>query len=155
MSGTLVPAALDPSLFIPELKSRRRDSALAELVECARRAGVVWHADLLLELLGYREALGSSAPGRAIAIPAVRSLAVREQRVVVGRSRRGIDWQASDGLPVRVVALLLSPADCTAALHVESVKRLAATLRLQRMRQRVIDAEGYDDVAATLREALP
>ena len=134
MSGTLVPAALDPSLFIPELKSRRRDSALAELVECARRAGVVWHADLLLELLGYREALGSSAPGRAIAIPAVRSLAVREQRVV---------------------ALLLSPADCTAALHVESVKRLAATLRLQRMRQRVIDAGGYDDVAATLREALP
>ena len=32
MDGTLVPAALDSSLYIPELKSRRRESALAELV---------------------------------------------------------------------------------------------------------------------------
>ena len=155
MYGTLVPTALDSSLYISELKCRRRDSALAELVGCAERAGVVRHAEALLELLERREALGSTAPGKSVAIPAVRSLAVLEPRVVVGRSRRGIEWDAPDRQRVRLVALVLSPADCTAAAHVETVTRIAGAFRLQRHRQRVLDAESYEAVAEVLREALP
>ena len=73
MHGTLVPSALDPSLFIPDLKCRRKDSALAELVACAGRGGVLRHPELALELLAAREALGSTSPGRGVAVPAIRS----------------------------------------------------------------------------------
>ncbi|HTM57611.1 MAG TPA: PTS sugar transporter subunit IIA [Candidatus Udaeobacter sp.] len=154
MDGTLVPAALDPSLYIPELKSRRRDRVLAELVGRALSIGIVRHADALLDLLSRRESLGSTSPGRGFAVPAARSLAVSDSRIVVGCSRRGIDWAAKDDQPVNVVALVLSPAESPAALHVDLVARVVAALRLQRARQRVIEAESFEGVAAVLREAI-
>ena len=154
MYGTLIPSALDPSLFVSELRCRRKDSALAELVVCAERAGILRHPDAVRAALAHRESLGTSSPGRGIAVPSVRSLAVLESRVLVARSRRGLDWEAPDGEPVHVVALLLSPAECPAAAHVESVARLVAILRPQRQRQRVLEAESFEAIAALLREAL-
>jgi mannitol/fructose-specific phosphotransferase system IIA component (Ntr-type) len=155
MYGTLSPSALDSSLYIPEMRCRRKDSALAELVHCAERAGIVRRPDALRLILAHRESLGATSPGRGFAIPAARSLAISESRVVLGRSRRGIDWGAADGEEVHVVALLLSPAECPATAHAEAVLQLAAALRLQRHRQRVLDAASFDDIAAVLREALP
>ena len=155
MHGTLVPGALDPSLYIPELKCRRRDTALAELVACGERSGVVRHADTLLELLELREGLGCTAPGKSVAIPAARSLAVARAALLVGRSRRGIEWNAPDRQPVHLVALVLSPAECLAATHVETILRVATVLRLQKNRQRLQEAESFDEAAAVLRETLP
>jgi len=155
MHGTLVPSALDPSLFIPDLKCRRKDSALAELVACAGRGGVLRHPELALELLAAREALGSTSPGRGIAVPAIRSLAVQHGRLVVARSRRGIEWGAPDELPVHVIALVCSPAECPASQHVETVLRVAAAMKPQRARAKLMEAETFEAIAALLREALP
>jgi PTS system nitrogen regulatory IIA component len=154
MYGTLIPSALDPSLFVPELRCRRKDSALAELVGLAERAGILRHADAVRAALTHRESLGNSSPGRGIAVPSVRSLAVLESRVVVARSRRGLDWDAADESPVHIIAMLLSPAECPAAAHVESVGRLIAVLKPQRHQQRVLEAKSFDAIATLLREAL-
>ena len=155
MFQTLIPSALDPSLYIPELRSRRKESALGEIVACAERAGHVRHGEAVLRLLVYREALGSTSPGRAFAVPSVRSLAVPESRIAIARSRRGIAWDAADETPVSVVALVLSSAECPAPVHLDWVTRLAAALRLQRNRQRILEARGFEAVAAVIREALP
>ena len=155
MVGTLVPGALDPSLYIPELKCRRRDTALAELVACGERGGALRHPEALLELLARREALGCTAPGKSVAIPAARSLSILHPRILVGRSHRGIEWNAPDGLPVRLIALVLSPAECPAFTHLEIVLRVVVALRLQRNRQRILEAESFDAMSAALRETLP
>ncbi|MBI1798085.1 MAG: PTS sugar transporter subunit IIA [Candidatus Eisenbacteria bacterium] len=154
MHGTMVPSALDSSLYIPELKNRRREAAVAELVACAHRAGAVRRPEALIELIARREAMASSAPGKSIAIPSARSLSVIESRIVVGRSTRGIEWHAPDRQPVQIVLLVLSPAECPLSVHVEGILRLAAVFRLQRHRQRLIEADSYEAAAAVLREAM-
>lgn len=155
MPVILVPSALDPSLYIPELKSRKRDSALAELVACAARAGAVRREKALLDLLERREKLLPSAAGKSIALPAARSLTVTESRCVIGRSRRGVEWNAPDGLPAHVVILSLAPAECPVAAHLEAIARLATLLRLQRHRMHILEAGSFDGVAAVLRDAVP
>jgi mannitol/fructose-specific phosphotransferase system IIA component (Ntr-type) len=154
MPVILVPSALDPSLYIPELKSRRRDSAVAELVACAERAGLVRHTPALLDLIERREALIPSAIGKAVALPAARSLCVAESRLVIGRSRRGIEWQAADGQAVNLVVLSLAPAECPVAAHLDAVSRLASLFRLQRNRTLVLEAETFDGVTVVLRESV-
>jgi len=79
---------------------------------------------------------------------------VLEPCIVFARSKRGIEWDAPDGDPVRLVLLMLSPAELTAEMHVEWVARGAAVLRLQRQRQRLLDAGTFDAVAAVFGEAL-
>jgi len=87
-----------------------------------------------------------------VAVPNIRSIAVLEPRLVVARSRRGIDWKAPDTVPVKLVFLVLTPADSSLDMHYDSVSRAVAFARLQRHRQRLIDAESARAMAAVLRD---
>jgi mannitol/fructose-specific phosphotransferase system IIA component (Ntr-type) len=155
MLGTIVPSIIDSSLYIPDLKVRRKSSVLHEMVERAHLAGAVRWPDPLRELLAVREALGVTAPGRGVAVPGVRSLVVTECRIVIARSRRGIDWGAADGLPVHLVFLALSPADCPEGSHLELIARIVAAVRPQRSRQKMLEATDFGPIAAALRDLVP
>jgi PTS system fructose-specific IIC component len=145
-------SVLDPSLYISELKPRRREAALHELVARAHEAGVVDPPLLLRETLALREKLGSTALGKGVALPNARSVSIHQPRIVVGRSSRGIDWNAPDGQPVHLVLLALSPGEFTEEMHHDLIGRAAAAVRLQRNRQKLLEAPGFEAVAAVLRE---
>jgi PTS system fructose-specific IIC component len=152
MTTSTGASVLDSSLYIPELKPRRRHSVLQELVARASHAGALRAPSLLLETLQLRERLAPSAIGRGAAVPHARSIAVREPRVVVARSQRGIDWGAIDEEPVHVVLLVLSPAIFSEELHVDFVGRVAAVARLQRNRQRLLEASEFAGIQAVLAD---
>lgn len=149
------PSVLDPSLYIPELTTGRKQAALAELVARAHQAQAVRGPEPLLELLVMRERLGSTAIGKGVALPHARSLTVNRPQLVVARSRRGIAWDAPDELPVTLILLTLTPGEWGEEAHHALLGRAAAVARLQRNRQRLLDAASFDDVASVLREVGP
>lgn len=149
------PSVLDPSLFIPELKPRRKEAALAELVTHAHQAGAVREPELLLEALLARERLGTTAIGKGVALPHARSLTVGRPLLAVARSRRGIDWDAPDEQPVTLLLLALTPAEWSVEAHHAFLARAAAVGRLQRNRQRLLEAGSFEAVASVLREVTP
>lgn len=154
---TLVTATpvLDPSLYIAELKPRTREPVLVQMVVAAQRAGVVRGSAALLELLRLRERVGSTAIGKGAAIPHARSLTVDRPALVVARSHRGIGWDAPDGQPVHVVLLVLSPGEWSEETHHAFLGRVAAVARLQKNRQRLLEAGDFLEVSSVLREAHP
>jgi PTS system nitrogen regulatory IIA component len=149
-----LPPALDTSLIITELTHRRRETALAELVERAAAAGAVRSPGALLDLLRAREPLVSAALGHGVALIAARSLAVRASHLVLARSRRGAEWDAPDLEPVHLVALLLSPADRLLGSHLAALTRIAALLRQRRSRSRLLEAGTAEALGVAAREAL-
>src|SRR5262245_17059713 len=88
--GTATPV-LDPSLYIPELRHRSRDSVVAQLADTAHRAGVARGSGALIELLRARERVGTTAIGKGVAVPHARSLTVDRPALVVARTHRGIE----------------------------------------------------------------
>ena len=152
MSIAIGLSVFDSSLYIPELRAKKRDSVLSELVSRAHRAGAVREPAVLLETLCLRERLGSTAAGKGVAVPNARSLTVRDPRLVLARSRRGIDWGAPDDLAVHLVLLVLSPAEASEDAHHEFLARALGATRLQRHRQKLIEAATFDAVASALRE---
>lgn len=154
MALVLGSPVFDISLYIPDLRHKRRDAALREMAECARRCGVVRDVTLLDEILTLRERLGGTAVGKGVAIPHARSITVLESRVVIGRSARGIDWPAPDGEPVGIVALVLSTPETSEGSHHAFLSRIAAALRLQRQRQKVTEAADFEAVAAVLKDVF-
>ena len=147
-----IPSVLDPSLYIPELKTRRKEAALTDLVSLAQQAGAVRGPELLLDLLFLRERLGTTAIGKGVALPHARSMTVGRPQLLVARSRRGIEWDAPDGQPVSLVLLTLTPGEWSEEAHHILLGRAAAVARLQRNRQRLLDAACFEDVATVLRE---
>jgi PTS system nitrogen regulatory IIA component len=154
MSISIGPV-LHPAHLISELKTRRRESALGEVARWAHRTRLVREPELLRGTLWMRERLGSTAVGRGLATPNARSLLVLEPLVLLGRSRRGIEWAAPDGEPVRLVLLALSPPGVPARTHTQFVARALAVVRPARTRQRLLESECSDELAAALREVLP
>jgi len=154
MSISIGPA-LHPAHHITDLKTRRRDSALHELVRHAHAAGAVGEEALLYATLLLRERLGATAVGRGVAVPNARSLAVLGPRLLIGRSRRGIEWGAPDGALVHLVLLALSPSEASVAAHHGLVARAVAAIRPARVRQRLLESEDPEDAGGLLHEVLP
>jgi len=152
MTTGLTSTVFDSSLFIPELRYRKLEPALGEMVSRAGRAGSVTAPKLLRGTLVARERAGSTAIGKGAALPHARSVHVLEPCVVFARSHQGIEWDAPDGDAVHLILLMLSPAEVTAETHVDWIARGAAVLRLQRQRQRLLEAEDAAAVLTVLAE---
>ena len=136
-----VPAVSSLPLDLVELRHKRRESALTQLVAAAESAGIVRDADILLASLLRAQRIGSTAVGKGLAVPHARSFAVNRPALLLGRSVRGVDWGAQDGLPMHIVALVLSPAQTPMGMHAERVAGALHALRLQRTRQRLLDVD--------------
>lgn len=147
-----IPSIPHTSLDILEIRHRRRESALTQLVAVAARSGVLRDPDVLLETLLSRERLGTTALGKGVAVPHAHSITVSRTHVVLGRSAHGLEWRAPDSEPVRIAWLVLTPSEVSDEQHHARVAVAVSALRLQRQRQRLIEAASADAVVRLLRE---
>jgi mannitol/fructose-specific phosphotransferase system IIA component (Ntr-type) len=138
-------------LEVVELRHKRRESVLAQLVAAAEQAGAVRDPEVLLATLVRAQKLGSSAVGRGFAVPHARSVSVLRPGALFGRSERGIEWGPGADEPVQLVMLVLSPSAVSAAAHADRVAEAVHGLRLQRTRHKLLEAES-DAVRALLAE---
>ena len=154
MTVSAAPAIADPSRFISDLRSRRHDGVLCELVDAAVSAGAVRARQALLEILKLRDRVLPSAVVRDAVLIGARSLAVTRPFLAVGRSERGVAWggPASDAEPVHLVVLALAPAEWSEDLFHAFLGRAGALVRLQRQRQRLVAAGSEQLLAALMRE---
>jgi len=152
MSVIAAPSLLDTALRTLDLKSRSREAAFAEIA--AHLDADVRDASRLRECLIRRERFATTAVGKGVALPNVRSLAMRAARMVLARSQRGLGWDAADGEPVHLVCAVLTPAEWSEETHHEWLVRAATPLRLQRTRQRLLEAPAGAARISAWREVL-
>ena len=138
---TDVPTISSLPFDLVEIRHKRRESALTQLVAAAETAGIVRDAETLLASLQRAQRLGACTVGKGLAVPHARSFAVNRPAVLLGRAARGVEWGAADGSPVFIVALVLSPAVTPVGLHAERVAGAVHALRLQRTRQRLLEVD--------------
>jgi len=142
----------DTSLDLLELRHRRRESALHQLVQSAFEHEAVRHPALLETLLLRRERLGSTALGRSHAVTGAWSWCVRAPLVLLGASTKGLEWDADVGIEVALVALVLTPGESVEELHFRRMEAVTGALRLQRQRQRLLDHRDLPTLSLLLRE---
>jgi PTS system nitrogen regulatory IIA component len=141
---SLAAQFLHSGLVIPELNARDACDAIVELVERAEAKGVLRDAAAVRLAVLNREQQGSTALGHGLAIPHARTDAVDRLICVIGRSARGIAFEAPDGAPVRIVVLMVCPVSAA-----EPQVRLMAQL------SRALDAAGRERfLAAPSAEAM-
>jgi mannitol/fructose-specific phosphotransferase system IIA component (Ntr-type) len=146
--------AFQPSLFIPKLKAKKKDSVLQELVDKVCASGIVRDADPLLEMLRSREKLGSTGIGRGVAVPHGRSLAVQRVVAVFGHHSKGIEWQAVDGEPVRLVFLILAPPLEQSSRYLPFLGRIVEAVSDDKRREQLAGITTYEEFQEIIRDAL-
>jgi len=95
------------SLFVPKLQAQTPLGALKQMCELA--ADAVSNApERLLRIVSEREQVVSSGWDDHLAIPHARVNGLTRPLVVVGKSEEGIDFDARDGKPAKLIILILT-----------------------------------------------
>jgi mannitol/fructose-specific phosphotransferase system IIA component (Ntr-type) len=114
----------------PDLKAQQRDDAVHELVSHLVQVGNLKSEQLepLVRAVVRREALGTTAIGRGVAVPHARAEGVSRTHLVLGLSKEGVDFDALDGQPVHAIFLVIG-SEKTADEYIEILKRISALIR--------------------------
>jgi len=138
-----------PDLVFPDLPGNDRPTILQALADRIVERGVTDDAAALYAALWEREELGSTAIGHGVAIPHCKLQGLKSVVLAIGISRRPIEYEATDGEPVRLFFLLVSPVGAPAD-HLRSLAAVSRWLRVEVHLQRILAADSPAAVFALL-----
>lgn len=131
---------VDESCIKVDVESTDKEEAIAELVELLVRAGKVSDRDGVLEALYQREEEGSTGIGQGVAIPHAKHPSISELVGCIGISRQGVEFDASDGEPVRLMILIMAVPG-NPGPHLACLAEIARLIKIQGFIRRAIESD--------------
>ena len=139
---------------VAELEAEDRDGVILELISALSRAGELGRAkpDKIAQAVILRENEASTGLGKGVAVPHVKTSAVKEVVATVGCSGNGIDVSSLDKQPVYSVILLLSPTG-RADKHLQAMEGVFRKLQKEDFRRFLRQAQTVEQIKETILEA--
>ena len=137
-SPSKIASLLNPATIKLDLQARQKFPALSEDAELLSQSKAVGNFEAFFNEILQRERVSNTALGHDVAIPHARTDQCSDILVAVGRSREGIDFEAKDGQPVRLIFLIGTPKQMVTD-YLRVVGNLARLLRQDDLRQRLLE----------------
>lgn len=109
-------------------------------------------ADQVFDALREREVLGSTGFGRGVAMPHARLDLVDRPLAVLLHLDRDVDFDAADGVPVRLVMGLVSPSDA-GVQHLHALAAMSRLTRDERMLHQLFEASSEEELYSIIANA--
>jgi fructose-specific phosphotransferase system IIA component len=142
---------LQPDCMKVPLANSDKESTITELVDLLDAAGVLQDRDTVLNAVLTREKTRSTGIGSGIAIPHGKCNAVKELVMAIGITKEPIDFQSVDNRPVRIILLLVSPADQTGP-HIQALARISRLMLDDNFKTKLENAESSEQAMQLLNE---
>ncbi len=142
-------AYVNPSQVHVDVVAANKDELLRAIAARMASPELGLDAATIADLLSARERLASTGVGLGIAIPHASTPVLLEPLVALFRPREAVPFDAVDGDPVRLVAVVLAPAS-QQALHLRLLARIARMLCTERVRDALLAAETADEAYSCL-----
>ncbi len=132
---------LSPDQIIPELRAATRWEAIDELIENLVATGKIKpeHREPITAVVRKRETSMSTGIGFGIGIPHASTDLIYEVVGALGRSKKGVNFDALDNQPVNLVMLFLVPQG-QFQKHLHTLAEIAKLLHKKEFRKALEDA---------------
>jgi PTS system nitrogen regulatory IIA component len=128
------------------LTTNDRDEALGALVDLLVQRGRLHDGPLFYDAILKREEIVSTGIGMGVAIPHAKLDCFSEFFISVGiHQGEGIEWDALDGAPVRLIFLIGGPADAQSD-YLAILSHLTAAIKDADVRSAMLQATTVDDL---------
>ena len=101
--------------------------------------------------LHQREKLVSTGLGMGVAIPHARLPSLNKFFIAIAILKQGVDWQALDGLPVRIVVMVGGPAGRPGD-YLQVLSRLTLALKSEECRKKILQLSNQQEIVNLLAE---
>lgn len=142
---------LQPSCVKVPLESKEKQSVITELVDLLNDNGLLLDRDVVLAAVLMREQTQSTGIGSGIAIPHGKCKAVKELVIAIGIAEEPIEFESVDEKPVKIIILLVSPADQTGP-HIQALARISKLMLDEQFKQGLEGATSADEVYELLND---
>ena len=132
-------------LMLIDLLSDTKEDIIKELICPIIKTGFTDSEEPLYKAILDREALGSTAIGKGVAIPHAETTSVKEKIIVFGRSKKRIDFNAIDGKPVHLFFMIISPHR-EISPHLKILARIFRFLKDKTFRDALMNAKSSEDI---------
>lgn len=133
-----------------DIQGETKEEVIRELATLAANDGNVSDLNKLIEALMMREKIQTTGIGYGMAIPHATAEGVRGVSLVLGLSKKGIDFGSLDGRPVRLIFLLAGePRLQTSFLSILS--KISRFFRKEDFRQEVLKANSAQEIISMIR----
>ena len=143
---------LSESHILTDMQSRRKFDAIRELAGVLGQDDAIGDSKRFLANLIRREKQGSTGIGKGVAVPHVHEDSISRQVLAVGISRQGIEFNAIDGEPVHIIALLATPKRHHKQ-HMGLLAALSRMLQQGKVRSSLIEAPDAEKVLRIFKES--
>src|SRR5579862_6594336 len=144
---------LGPEQIVPEMTATNRWEAIDELIKNLVNTGRIKpeNLDAITAVVKKRESSMSTGIGFGIGIPHASTDLIYEVAGALGRSRKGVSFDALDNQPVNLVVLFLVPQG-QFQKHLHTLAHIAKLLHRSEVRQALMDAPDAATMLQIIRE---
>lgn len=127
------------------LDAESKDDVLNQLVQMTVESIDLPEGDRFCKAIFDREKIVSTGIGMGVAIPHAKLTAYNDFFIAVAVLKSGIDWNALDGAPVRLIFLIGGPDDKQTE-YLKILSTLTGTLRDEELRKNLIGSTSAKEV---------
>ena len=142
---------LDADLLELGLSASSTEGCIKKLVQILERSRLIKSPDEVYQKLIEREKVMSTGIGMEIAIPHARCPSLNSTIVTLAISKEGVEFQAIDGKPVKIIFLIVGPPDA-ASFHVKLLAQIARMIKNQGFTERLLEAKTGSEIIEIIRK---
>lgn len=140
----------DENAVVLELQAETKDDVINELADVLYAGSYLNDKKEFVQEIHKREEMMCTAVGNGIAIPHARTNAVKEAKVAIGISKKGIEYGALDQKKCNIVIMIASKED-DGNLHLQALAQLSKKLMHEEFVEKIINANDKSKIVALLR----
>jgi mannitol/fructose-specific phosphotransferase system IIA component (Ntr-type) len=144
---------LKKSNILLKPKSTNRWELIGEMVDCASKNKDIdpSETDEIKKSLIEREKSMSTGIGNGVAIPHCTTLKVQDIIFILAIIPRGMDFDAIDNLPVKIVILLLVPKN-KLTQHIKTLANIAKLMSIDDLRNTLLTLKTPESIIKTIKD---
>lgn len=135
---------LDPKLVI-FLNDETRDKALQTMIEVLRQNGKLEDPESFYKAIVDREKIVSTGIGMGVAIPHAKLPSYDYFFIAIGIVKEGIDWNALDYAPVRLIFMIGGPDDKQTE-YLQILSKLTQAIKDEQRRKKMLTMNSAADI---------
>ena len=133
------------------LQGKDKQSVIVELVDLLNKRGLLSNRDIVLKAVLAREKTRSTGIGSGVAVPHGKCNGVRELVMAFGLANEPIEFESIDGKPVKIIILLVSPANETGP-HIQALARISRLMLDEQFKQRLEEMTSAEELYELISE---
>ncbi|MHC4260639.1 MAG: PTS sugar transporter subunit IIA [Planctomycetota bacterium] len=140
-----VTKIFQPTCVKVPLEGKDKKSVITELVDLLDGNGALLDREMALNAVLAREQTKSTGIGSGIAIPHGKCAAAKELVMAIGLAGERIDFESVDGKPVKIIFLLVSPANQTGP-HIQALAKISRLMLDAEFKEELEGASSAEEI---------